>query len=219
VASDRSGLDELRRLGARSIPVVSRGDKFVFAQMIGKVVEFLKLDEATGPALSPAALIDKEDMILSAAIRFIGQTPDDLLANKLPNRDRSYRVLGHHVFRIAEAFLDSMEEGRELTYEMLTTPPPEALQSFEAISAYGEEVRRRMLAWCAANRDGDWQRTVPTYYGPTPLHDVFERTVWHSGQHVRQWMMILDMAGIAPRQPLAMADFAGLPLPEQVWDG
>jgi len=39
-------------LGARSIPVLSRGDKFVFAQNIAQVVEFLKLNEKTGPVLS-----------------------------------------------------------------------------------------------------------------------------------------------------------------------
>ena len=28
------------------------------------------------------------------------------LATEVPNRPRSYRVLGHHIFRIAEAFLE-----------------------------------------------------------------------------------------------------------------
>ena len=55
---DQGGLEELRRLGARSVPVVSRGDRFVFAQVISDVVEFLGLDEKTGPALSPARAVD-----------------------------------------------------------------------------------------------------------------------------------------------------------------
>ena len=49
-----AGLAELRRLGARSVPVLSRGDEYVFAQNIGHVVKFLGLNEATGPVLSPA---------------------------------------------------------------------------------------------------------------------------------------------------------------------
>jgi hypothetical protein len=53
VLEDPAGLDELRRLGARSVPVLSRGDDYVFAQNIGHVVKFLGLNEATGPALSP----------------------------------------------------------------------------------------------------------------------------------------------------------------------
>ena len=50
---DPAGLDELRRLGARSVPVLSRGDDYVFAQNIGHVVKFLGLNEATGPVCRP----------------------------------------------------------------------------------------------------------------------------------------------------------------------
>ena len=60
---DPAGLDELRRLGARSVPVLSRGDEYVFAQNIGHVVKFLGLNEATGPALSPAELIARLESV------------------------------------------------------------------------------------------------------------------------------------------------------------
>ena len=59
-----TGLDELSRLGARSVPVLSRGDDYVFAQNIGHVVKFLGLNEATGPTLSPAELIARLDGFL-----------------------------------------------------------------------------------------------------------------------------------------------------------
>ncbi len=35
VLENAAGLAELRRLGARSVPVLSRGDAYVFAQNIG----------------------------------------------------------------------------------------------------------------------------------------------------------------------------------------
>ena len=60
---------------------------------------------------------------------------------------------------------------------------------------------------------------MPTYYGEQPLHEVLERTTWHAAQHVRQVMMVLDSLDITPDRPLTAADLAGLPLPEQVWDG
>ena len=50
------------------------------------------------------------------------------------------------------------------------------------------------------------------------LHEVLERTGWHSGQHTRQLMLTLDKLGIAADGPLSAADFAGLPMPENVWD-
>ena len=43
---------------------------------------------------------------------------------EVPNRPRSYRVLGHHIFRIPETFLE-VADGATLAYEKLTSLPPE----------------------------------------------------------------------------------------------
>ena len=103
---DQEGLAELRRLGARSVPVLSRGDGWTFAQNISSVVKFLGLNEATGPALSAPELMERLRYFIETAQRLIAQMPDDRLATEVPNRPRSYRVLGHHIFRIPEVFLD-----------------------------------------------------------------------------------------------------------------
>jgi hypothetical protein len=218
VLEDPAGLDELRRLGARSVPVLSRGDEYVFAQNIGHVVKFLGLNEATGPALSPAELVARLDRFLSAGIRLIPQMPDDKLDTEVPNRPRSYRVLGHHIFRIAETFLE-VTAGASLTYGNLTSLPPDAMRRTADIVAYGTDVRRRLGAWWDAKPDKSGQDKVQTYYGEQTLHEYLERSTWHVGQHVRQWIMLLGMAGIAPDRPPVDADFAGLPMPSQVWDG
>jgi hypothetical protein len=216
VLEDSAGLDELRRLGARSVPVLSRGDEYVFAQNIGHVVTFLGLNEATGPALSPAELIARLDRFLSAGIRLIPQMPDDRLDTEVPNRPRSYRVLGHHIFRIAETFLE-VTAGASLTYGNLTALPPDAMRRTADIVGYGADVQRRLAVWWDAKPDKSGQDKVQTYYGEQTLHEYLERSTWHVGQHVRQWIMLLGMAGITP-DPVD-ADFAGLPMPSQVWDG
>jgi hypothetical protein len=218
VLEDAAGLDELRRLGARSVPVLSRGDDYVFAQNIGHVVKFLGLNEATGPALSPAELIARLDVFLAAATRMVAQMPDDRLATEVPNRPRSYRVLGHHIFRIPETFLE-VANGATLLYESLTAPPPADMQRSADIVAYGTDVRQRLADWWTAKADRSGRETVQTYYGPQLLHEYLERTTWHCGQHVRQWNMLLGLAGITADRPPAEADFAGLPMPSQVWDG
>lgn len=215
---DAAGLAELRRLGARSVPVLSRGDEFVFAQNIAHVVKFLGLDEATGPALSPTELVARLDQFLAAALRFIPQMPDDRLETEVPNRPRSYRVLGHHIFRVPETFLE-VAGGDALTYEKLTVRPPENLRTTADIVAYGTDVRDRLQAWWKTKSDRTGQETVQTYYGPQLLHEYLERTTWHVGQHVRQWMMLLGMADIKPDHPLDDAAFAKLPMPSSVWDG
>lgn len=215
---DPAGLDELRRLGARSVPVLSRGDDYVFAQNIGHVVQFLGLNEATGPALSPDQLMARLDFFLEAAIRMIPQMPDAKLATEVPNRPRSYRVLGHHMFRIAETFIE-VANGATLEYGRLTATAPDRMQTTADIVAYGADVQRRLAAWWAVKQDRSGRDPVQTYYGPQLLHEYLERSTWHVGQHVRQWVMLLGMAGIAPDRPPSEADLAGLPMPSQVWDG
>jgi hypothetical protein len=218
VLEDPTGLDELRRLGARSVPVLSRGDDFVFAQNLGHVVKFLGLNERTGPVLSPDQLIRRLDRFLDAAIRMIPQMPDAKLSTEVPNRPRSYRVLGHHIFRVPETFLE-VAHGATLSYGGLTSLPPDSMQTTADIVAYGSDVRQRLAAWWAAKTDKSGRDPVQTYYGPQILHEYLERTTWHVGQHVRQWDMLLGMAGIAADHPPGATDFADLPMPAQVWDG
>ncbi len=215
---DPAGLDELRRLGARSVPVLSRGDDYVFAQNIGHVVKFLGLNEATGPVLTPEQLMARLDTFLAAAQRMIPQMPNDKLATEVPNRPRSYRVLGHHIFRIAETFLE-VANGDTLEYGKLTAAPPDVMHTTAAIAAYGADVRQRLAAWWTPKPDKSARETVQTYYGPQLLHEYMERSTWHVGQHVRQWNMLLGMAGIEADHPPGPADFANLPMPSQVWDG
>jgi hypothetical protein len=218
VLEDPTGLDELRRLGARSVPVLSRGDDYVFAQNIGHVVKFLGLNEATGPVLSPTELITRLDLFLAAAERMIPQMPDDSLETEVPNRPRSYRVLGHHIFRIAETFLE-VANGTTLLYEQLTSRPPDDMRHTADIVAYGTDVRQRLAAWWSVQPNKAAREIVQTYYGPQLLHEYLERSTWHVGQHVRQWNMLLGMAGIQADHPPGPTDFANLPMPSQVWDG
>jgi hypothetical protein len=218
VLEDAAGLAELRRLGGRSVPVLSRGDEFVFAQNIAHVVKFLGLDEKTGPVLTPAQLVTRLQRFLDIALRIIPQMPDDRLETEVPNRPRSYRVLAHHMFRIAETFLEVADDAA-LTYEKLTARPPDAMRTTADITAYGAGVRQRLAAWWDAKPDKSARETIQTYYGPQLLHEYLERTTWHVGQHTRQWVMLLGMNGVVPDGPPGEADFANLPMPSSVWDG
>lgn len=59
---------------------------------------------------------------------------------------------------------------------------------------------------------------MKTYMGEQPMHALFERSAWHSAQHARQLMALLERYGIAPEGPLTRKDLAGLPLPERLWE-
>ena len=209
----------MARIGARSIPVLSRGDEFVFAQNIAQVVAFLKLDEKTGPVLSPTQLVQRMDRFIGAALQIIPLMPNDRLDTEVPNRPRAYRVLAHHMFRIPDAFVDVA--GGAFFAQGLPTDVArrEDMASTAALAAYGGGVRERVAEWWGAEADKACQRIVETYYGPQKLHEVLERATWHIGQHCRQWMMLLEMGGVGFERPLADPDFVDLPMPKQVWDG
>jgi len=209
---------ELQQLGARSVPVVSRGDQFVFAQVIKDVVGFLELDDDAAPELSPEELAGRYEDILETAIRLTRQMPEDRLEDELPNRPRSWRVLMHHVFQIPTAFLNMEENKETLTYEQMVAPPPENLKTSADIAEFGQSARDRFQNWWAVAKDQDFSGEVPTYFGGTSRHEMLERTVWHSTQHVRQVASLLDQAGVPPDRPLTRKDIRGLPLTETIWD-
>jgi hypothetical protein len=208
----------LRRLGARSIPVLSRGDDWVFAQNIGHVVKFLGLNEATGPVLSPEALVQRLSLFVDTASKIVPQMPDALMTKEVPNRPRSYRVLGHHIFRIPEGMM-MVAGGQTLTNDLLMPGVPPEMQTSADLGAYGRKVLSDLGDWWARKADRTGKQMVQTYYGPQMLHEVLERTTWHCGQHVRQWFMLLGMAEITPVRTLDATAFRDLPMPSSVWDG
>ena len=198
--------------------MLSRGDEFVFAQNIAQVVAFLKLNEKAGPVLTPAQLHERMERYIDAALRMIPQMPDDKLETLTPGRPRSYGRLAHHMFRICEAFTE-IAGGEPFTQGRPTElKNPSEMESTAALTEYGKRVKAKVENWWATTQDKDAKATVETYYGPQKLHEVMERSTWHIGQHTRQWVMLLDMAGIKADRPLGPADFADLPMPQKVWD-
>jgi glutaredoxin len=218
VHGNEAAMEELRKLGARSVPIVARGGKFVFAQTLEDVIKFLDLKIKQQERLSPEALIAKAEIILPAAARYIRQIPAPELDTPFRNRNRPKRVLAYHVFRIVEGFLESMADGQQLTYDRIMEGAPSSVATGEDIARYGESVLARLKAWWAQNPDKSCSSLVDTYFGKRPLHVVLERTIWHPAQHTRQLMLILETLGIRPDRPLTAADLAGLPLPEKAWD-
>ena len=215
--ADPEGLVILQSQGAKSVPVVSKGKDFVFGQSMGDVAAFLGIDVDTRPKLSPAELVEKIDLILAAAQRYVGQFPQDTDNQDVLDRKRTHRELSFHVFRVVEALLDCAD-GVELSYQYYADNPPAQMKSFGQIIDYGGQIRRRLISWWDKYADLSCQTSVTTYFGEKPLHEIMERTAWHAGQHVRQFMMLLEGMDIEPQCPLTSEDFAGLPMPEKVWD-
>jgi hypothetical protein len=200
---------------------VSKGENFVFGQNLEDVAEFVGLQGTGHKPLPPAELVPKWTKILRTAEGIVRQYPSDKLQERvIPNRERSLRLLAHHVFRIGEAFLETVIDGKEYAIQHANVPPKDGtFTTGDEIARYGEDVAKRIEAWWSQLGDKSGTQKLSTYYGPQPLLQVLERSTWHSAQHVRQLAHVLEERyHIKPERGLAPQDIAGLPLPERLFE-
>ncbi|MCC7484260.1 MAG: DinB family protein [Burkholderiales bacterium] len=217
---DPGGRERLVALGVRNVPVVARGASFVFGQNLEDVAEFVGLAGTGHTPLPPAELMRRWVLVLRALQRYARQLPDARIDERVTaDRDRSIRLLAHHAFRIAEAFLESATGGTEYAVQHANVPPAQGTcLTGSAIAGYGAEVTGRLQQWWDAVADKSLAAPMKTYYGTQPMHALFERSTWHCAQHARQLMHVLERFGVAPDGPLTAAELAGLPLPERLFE-
>jgi hypothetical protein len=218
--NDQTGREQLLRLGVQTVPVLAKGEQYIFCQNLEDVAEFVGLQGTGHTPLPPTVLVKKWLTVLRAAQRYIRQIPNQRLSERaIDNRDRSIRLLSHHIFRIGEAYLETAIDGVEYWANNANVPPKEGSCATGAeIAAYGDSIIERIENWWTQLEDKSCQQKVKTFYGTPPMHQLFERSTWHSAQHVRQLIAVLERFGIEPNGRLTADDLAGLPLPEQVWD-
>jgi DinB superfamily len=204
----------------RNVPVVARGEQFVFGQNLEDVAEFVGLQGTGHQPLPPEQLIGKWIDVLRTAQGLIRQLPDAALNERVvANRDRSIRLMCHHVFRVGEAFLESVEDGVEYAVQLANVPPAEGtFTTGDEIARYGESVIARLQQWWDKLDDKTCQQKVKTFFGMQPIYMLYERSTWHSAQHARQLTAVLEGRGIEPKVRLKPETLAGLPLPERLWE-
>ncbi|MGZ9126050.1 MAG: hypothetical protein ACXW48_23700, partial [Candidatus Binatia bacterium] len=111
------------KLGVRTVPVLASGDQFIFCQNLEDVAEFVGLQGSGHTPLDPTALMAKWLTVLRAAQCYIRQLPSERLVERaIDNRDRSLRLLSHHIFRIGEAFLETAIDGVEYRTDNANIP-------------------------------------------------------------------------------------------------
>lgn len=211
-------MDELRKMGVRTVPVVARGRDFVFAQALEDVSRFIGR-ELRVDRLPPEVLMRKWLRVLATAQRHVLQIPRERLPERAtPGRDRSIRDLAYHIYQVPEGFLEAVENGAGDLTAVYNAPPPTDVEAAEQIRCYGEKTARRLETWWACLPDRTCRQAVNTYYGARPLHELLERCTWHSAQHARQIIAVLKRFGIDADQPLTAQDYAGLPMPTGLWE-
>ena len=218
VSATPEAMQDLLALGVRTVPVVRLGNQYVFAQELADVSRFIGRDVAFR-RLSPEALVEKWLIVLEAAQRHVMQLPPEHLAERAtPGRDRSIRELAYHIYQVPDSFLQAVENGVEDLTSIYNAPPPPSVTTAQQIRDFGASVTARVRRWWSALPDKSCSGDVKTYYGPQPLHHLLERCTWHSAQHARQILAVLEGLGIEPDRPLSAQDYAGLPMPRGLWE-
>jgi hypothetical protein len=202
------------------VPVLARAGQYIFCQNLEDVAEFVGVQGTGYTPLPPAVLLAKWINVLRAAQRYIRQIPDWRLVERvIDNRDRSIRLMSHHIFRIGEAFLETAIDDVEYRVNNANVPPADGTCTTGAeIVQYGDSIISRIQTWWEQLEDKSCRQKIRTFYGTPPLHQLFERSTWHSAQHTRQIIAVLERFGIPPDERLSSEDLAGLPLPEGLWE-
>ena len=208
------------KFGITTVPVLARAGQYIFCQNLEDVAEFVGVQGTGYTPLPPAVLLAKWINVVRAAQRYIRQIPDWRLVERvIDNRDRSIRLMSHHIFRIGEAFLETAIDDVEYRVNNANVPPADGTCTTGAeIVQYGDSIISRIQTWWEQLEDKSCRQKIRTFYGTPPLHQLFERSTWHSAQHTRQLIAVLERFGIPPDERLSSEDLAGLPLPEGLWE-
>ena len=213
--ADPAARADLTRLGVSLVPAVVVGDRVVHGWNPDGYAALLGVAAPAAERLPAAVLAARLDRILAATQALLAPLSAEQLDWRPPERDRTVRDLGHHVFRLSLAFVDGVDLGR-FPESWLQEPAPGDLRDGADLARYGVLVRARLTGWFEGAGGDEFERVIDVYYGPQSGHAMLERTTWHAAQHLRQ---LHDLAGRLGTAAAALPQdaFEGLPLPRAVW--
>jgi len=217
VSARPEAMQDLLEFGVRTVPVVARGKEYVFAQELADVSQFVGR-KVEFRRMAPPALVERWLHVLGAAQRYVLQLPPARLGERAtPGRDRSIRDLAYHIFQVPDSFLQALQDGVKDLTSVYNAPPPPEVRSSKDVQQYGSKVVSRLKNWWDSTADKSCGGTIDVYYGVQPLHHVLERCTWHSAQHTRQIISVLEGFDVKVDRPLTQQDYAGLPMPAGLW--
>ncbi len=211
-------MDEMAAHGLpQHVPIVRQGDDWADGKDLKNVAELVGIEYDAEP-LPVDELYRRLKVLLETTQTYLELLPDDELETHIPNRPRSYADLVQHIFSLPDVFLM-----HEAGVPMTGVPRMEHHwdhHSKTALGTYGSSVHGRLDDWFeTAGQRCDWSETADVFWGQPTKHAFFERTTWHTGQHVRQLEWVLEHdCGVDIDTPLDDTLWDGLPMPEKVWN-
>lgn len=214
VEANPDAMKEIMAAGLRGVPVVRRGQAYIYAQSLEDVAELVEVTRAHN-RLPQSELLDRWEVVLDCAWDIVSEFDDGLIARcAITGRKRSVKDLASHVFQIPEAFMLSLDDPA-VDARALGTVPRENIRTREDLMSYMDAMRKKYRAWHAQGGGDRIPKRMSTFYGNQPSSQVLERAVWHSAQHTRQLDHIAAGLGAELRVPPEV--YAGLPMPKRLW--
>jgi DinB family protein len=198
------------------VPAVALDGRAVHGWNPAGYAELLGVPYAAATQLAPRELGRRLDQILESAQGLVSRFAAEQLDVVPPERKRSIRDLGYHVFRVGLSFIDAMDRGDFPPTWFDERAPAEMIDGGD-VARWGALVRGRIAGWFEGAGADEFGRVIDVYYGPQGAHDLLERTTWHCAQHLRQLYVLAERLGVRPPAPLPVHAFADLPLPDALW--
>jgi hypothetical protein len=203
--------------GMLMLPLAARGGRIVSGLDLAAISELIGFDYQPHTPLPPAELLRRYRIVVEALCRYMAQMTDEGLAYELPGRRRPLLHFATQSASVGRSFLAAYDD--HVHDKAYYRPHPAQIQTSADVIARAHETLRLVDEWW--ERDGfddPLDAVIETYWGHRTLHEVWEREVWHTAQHVRQVAYVLEQLGIEPDGPLTPEDLAGLPIPEGIYD-
>jgi len=219
VATDPQGLERLKQLGIRGVPVLFKGDEYVRAD-VRQVDELLGLAPMEGETLPPGELIDRLTRLLLTAVRLGERIPRDHWNDVTPRAGRTVLGLVHHVVCHGELFAQlATEPDAELSEDLARTlgEPPDPDLQIDVLVERATRTVADIRGWWDEDA-ADLTRIVNTHHGPEPLDRILDSTSYSVAQHTRQLLSLLEDYGLSPDRALVEEEYRGIALPAAVWD-
>ena len=196
VLEDKTAFAELAELGIRSVPIVRRGTDWANGQVLKDVARVAGIAWGGAKILPPAELVARLIAIQTAAQRLLRADPGR----------QARPAAAQPAAQLRPARLPHLQHRRRLPRARGAGPAAEGGRLRPRAAARDEDqgADPRLRPQRAGGLRGPGgrgpgkrptSRARPTSTTATStLHEFLERTTWHSGQHVRQLMMVLGHA-------------------------
>jgi glutaredoxin len=199
------------------VPALIFGDAAVPGGDLAAVAALIGVPYEAHELLPAQVLKDRFDLVMASAVSLIGQLEPADLDYAPPDRDRTVRALSAHIATIMQWFVKCYE--REFFENPVVTPQPlSSLGTIETLLRTAAETRQQFDRWWeTVGRDDPLDRVLASKAGYKTLHELLERSVWHTAQHTRQLQyFMVGRLGRQVHDGLRPELLDGLPVPERI---